>query len=75
MDNLVLSKVEIYLNKTNGQRIDSGVYEISWSDGGGTTRYLLNFLLVIENEKIIAHQSSFHDSNSISISRCGLAPY
>ncbi|CAM1363664.1 SulP family inorganic anion transporter [Tenacibaculum soleae] len=69
MDNLVLSKVEIYLNKTNGQRTDSGVYEISWSDGGGTIRYLLNFMLVIENEKIIAHQSSFHDSNSISISR------
>ena len=69
MDNLILSKEEIYLNKTEGQRIDSGVYEISWQNGGSRTSYLLNFMMVIENEKIIAHQSSYHYSNNISISR------
>ncbi len=69
MDDLVLSKDEIYLNKTEGQRIDSGIYNISWSNGGSRTNYKLNFLMVIENEKIIAHQSSYHHSNNISISR------
>lgn len=69
VDNLVLSKEEIYLNKTEGQRIDSGVYEISWDNGGSRASYKLNFMIVIENDKIIAHQSSYHHSNNISISR------
>lgn len=69
MDNLVLSKENIYLNKTEGQRIDSGVYEISWDNSGSRTSYKLNFMIVIENGKIIAHQSSYYHSNYISISR------
>lgn len=69
VDNLVLTKEEIYLNKTEGQRIDSGVYEISWDNSGSRTSYQLNFMIVIENDKIIAHQSSYHHSNNISISR------
>lgn len=69
MDALVLAKDEIYLNKTKGQRIDSGVYDISWSTNGSRTSYKLNFMMVIEDDKIIAHQSSFHNSNNISISR------
>lgn len=69
MDNLILSKNEIYLNKTKGQRIDSGVYDISWENSGSRTSYKLNFMIVIESDKIIAHQSSYHHSNNISISR------
>ena len=69
VDDLVLSKEEIYLNKTEGQKIDSGVYEISWDNSGSRTSYKLNFMIVIENDKIIAHQSSYHHSNNISISR------
>lgn len=69
MDGLFLAQEEIYLNKTDGQRIDSGVYEISWQNGGSVTSYKLNFIMVIENDKIIAHQSSHQHSNNISISR------
>ncbi|WP_425237278.1 SulP family inorganic anion transporter [Ulvibacterium sp.] len=69
VDNLVLSKNEIYLNKTEGQRIDSGIYEITWDNNGSRTSFKLNFMIVIENDKIIAHQSSYHHSNNISISR------
>lgn len=69
MDNLILSKKEVYLNETGGQRIDSGVYEIFWDNSGSRTSYDLNFMLVVENDKIIAHQSSYHHSNNISISR------
>ena len=69
VDYLVLSKEEIYLNKTEGQRIDSGVYEISWDNSGSRTSYKLNFMIVIENDKIVAHHSSYHHSNNISISR------
>lgn len=69
VDNLILSKEEIYLNKTEGERIDSGVYVISWTNSGSRTSYKLNFMIVIENDKIIAHQSSYHHSNNISISR------
>ncbi|WP_237276036.1 SulP family inorganic anion transporter [Tenacibaculum ovolyticum] len=69
MDGLSLAQEEIYLNKTDGQRIDSGVYEISWKNGGSVTSYKLNFIMVIENDKIIAHQSSHQHSNNISISR------
>jgi len=64
-----LSKDEVYLNKTLGQRIDSGVYEISWNNSGSRTSYKLNFMMVIEKNKIIVHQSSYHHSNNISISR------
>lgn len=69
VDDLVLSKEEIHLNKTEGERIDSGVYTISWTNGGARTAYKLNFMIVIKNDKIIAHQSSYHHSNNISISR------
>lgn len=69
MDGLSLAQEEIYLNKTEGQRIDSGVYEISWENGGNINKYKLNFIIVIENDKIIAHQSSYQHSNNISISR------
>lgn len=69
MDNLILAKDEIYLNKTDGQKIDSGVYDISWQNGASRSNYKLNFMLVIENDKIIAHQSSYLNNNNISISR------
>ena len=68
MDGLTITKEEIYLNKSEGQKIDSGVYEISWKSGASENRYKLNFLMVIENGKIIAHHSSHQDSH-ISISR------
>lgn len=69
MDNLVLSRDEIFLNKTEGQRIDSGMYRVSWDNSGARANYKLNFMIVIENERIIAHQSSYHHANNISISR------
>lgn len=69
LDDLVFSKEEIFLNTVGNQRIDSGVYSISWKDGGSSVTYKLNFMIVIENGKIIAHQSSYHHSNTISISR------
>lgn len=69
MDGLSLAQEEIYLNKTEGQRIDSGVYEISWENGGSMNKYKLNFIIVIEKDKITAHQSSHQHSNNISISR------
>lgn len=69
IDGLVLSKEEIFLNKTEGQRIDSGVYEVSWDNVGARTTHKLNFMIVIEDDKIIAHHSSYQHSNNISISR------
>lgn len=69
VDDLVVEKEEIYVNKTEGQRINSGTYEISWLNGGSRTSYKLNFMIVIESNKIIAHQSSYYHSNNISISR------
>ncbi len=69
MDNLVLSIIEVKLNKTEKNRIDSGVYEVSWDNHGSKVNYKLNFMIVVENNKIIAHHSSYHDSNNISISR------
>lgn len=69
MDDLAISKNEIFLNKTNGQRVDSGIYNISWSNGASRANYKLNFMIVVEDEKIIAHQSSYHHTNNVSISR------
>lgn len=69
MNNLVLSKDEIYLNETENDTINSGVYDISWTDSANRTSYKLNFLFVVEQGKIIAHQSSLHHNNNISISR------
>lgn len=69
MDDLVLSKDEVFLNEAGDQKIDSGVYEVSWRNLASRVSYKLNFLIVVENNKIIAHQSSFQHSNNVSISR------
>lgn len=69
MDDLVLSKEEVTLNEAENQRIDSGIYEVSWKNSASRIFHKLNFLIVIENDKITAHQSSLQHSNNISISR------
>lgn len=69
MNDLLLLKDEIFLNKTEAQRIDSGTYDISWENNVARAHFKLNFLIVIEKGKIIAHQSSYYHNNNISISR------
>lgn len=69
MEGLIISKKEIHLNKIENQFIDSGIYEILWMDGANRHSYKLNFLIVIQEGKIVAHQASHHHGNNISISR------
>lgn len=69
LEELKITGEEVSVNTTKNQIIDSGIYRISWLNHSNRSRYKLNFLMVIENGKIIAHQSSFHDNNNISISR------
>lgn len=69
MEGLVLSKEEVIVNDTDGQRINSGIYNVSWKNGATRVSHQLNFLIVVKKNKIIAHQSSLHHSNNISISR------
>lgn len=69
LEELKITGEEVSVNTTKNQIIDSGIYRVSWLNHSNRSRYKLNFLMVIENGKIIAHQSSFHDNNNISISR------
>lgn len=69
LNDLKISKEVIHLNVSNRQRIDSGIYHISWLNHSNRSSYKLNFLMVVQDGKIIAHQASFHDNNNVSISR------
>lgn len=69
LDELKVQKEDVQMHKTKNLRVDSGHYHISWTDQGIKTSHRLSFLLVVEGEKIVAHQSGIFSNDNVSISR------
>ena len=69
LNELQIFKEDVVLNTTNNIKIDRGHYQVSWVEQGIKTAHHLSFLMVVNKNKIMAHNSSLFSNDSISISR------
>jgi len=69
LNGLSIEREDVVLNKSSHLRIDSGHYKVSWEEQGMRTSHNLSFLMVVENEKVMAHHNSLFSNDSVSISR------